>query len=73
MRRVEQAEGPDPVQSLEGDVLEEAAQELVRRKGHELAPLIPSVPVAEGHWAQLHQAAAGRAEVTDIALEARRS
>ena len=51
VRRVEQAEGADPVQSPEGDVLEEAAQELVRGEGHGLAPLISVVSVAEGHRA----------------------
>jgi hypothetical protein len=51
VRRVEQAEGADPVQPPEGDVLEEAAQELVRGKGHGLLPLIPAVSVAEGHRA----------------------
>jgi len=51
VRGVEQAEGADPVQALEGHVLEEAAQELVGGEVHGLAPLISAVSVAEGHRA----------------------
>ena len=51
VRGVERPRARDPVQALEGHVLEEAAQELVGGEVHGLAPLISAVSVAEGHRA----------------------
>lgn len=51
VRRMKQAIGTDAVKSLAGDVLEEATQELMSRKGHGLAPMVSTVAVTEGHRA----------------------
>ena len=48
---MKQAIGTDAVKSLAGDVLEEATQELMSRKGHGLAPMVSTVAVTEGHRA----------------------
>lgn len=71
LRGMEEAVGADAVETAGRDMLEEAAQELVRREGHRLADAVAGVAVGEGHAAVVggDEALVGKRGAMDVAAE----